>query len=692
MSRKAQTQTPVEELTPLEAASEMERLAKEIAHHNKLYYQEDAPEITDAEYDALWQRNQAIEARFPNLVRRDSPSHQVGARPSGRFVKVKHSVPMLSLGNAFADDDIHDFVDRIRRFLKLDAAAEIAFAVEPKIDGLSINLRYKNGILIQAATRGDGAEGEDVTRNVRTIKEIPEKLHGKDVPDIIDVRGEIYMPKSAFLKLNERQAEKGEKVFANPRNAAAGSLRQLDPNITASRPLKFFAYGWGEASELPAKTHSGVLEAFANCGFITNPLIKVCKTEAEVLARYRYIEEKRASLDYDIDGVVYKVDRLDLQARLGFVARAPRWAIAHKFSAEKATTKLLGIDIQVGRTGVLTPVAKLQPVSVGGVMVSNATLHNEDEIERKDIRIGDTVIVQRAGDVIPQILGFVEDARPKNAKSYEFPHTCPSCGSRAAREEGEVAWRCTGGLICPEQRVERLRHFVSRNAFDIEGLGEKHIVAFWRDKLIESPADIFRLADHKVELEQREGWGQQSVTNLLAAIEARRVIGLDRFLFALGIRHVGEVTARDLAKAFGTLDALLDAVKSEEGRQELETISGIGPVVAAALGDFFGEKHNREVVEDLLREVTVEPYVFEATASEITGKTVVFTGNLEGMSRGEAKARAEALGAKVAGSVSAKTDIVIAGPGAGSKLKAAEALGIKVIDEAAWLAILERSA
>ncbi len=692
MTKAAHKQTPVEKLTPLEAAAELERLAKEIAHHNKLYYQEDAPEISDAEYDALWHRNAAIEARFPELIRKDSPSHQVGARPSGRFAKVKHAVPMLSLGNAFADDDIHDFVDRIRRFLKLDAAAEIAFAVEPKIDGLSINLRYKSGVLIQAATRGDGSEGEDVTRNVRTIKEIPEKLHGKDSPDVVEVRGEIYMPKSAFLKLNERQAEKGEKIFANPRNAAAGSLRQLDPSITASRPLKFFAYGWGEASALPAKTHSGVLEAFGRWGFIVNPLIKVCKTEAEVLARYRYIEEKRASLDYDIDGVVYKVDRLDLQARLGFVARAPRWAIAHKFSAEKAATKLLDIDIQVGRTGVLTPVAKLQPVSVGGVMVSNATLHNEDEIERKDIRIGDTVIVQRAGDVIPQILGFVQEKRPRDAKPYKFPHVCPACGSHAVREEGEVARRCTGGLICPEQRVERLRHFVSRNAFDIEGLGEKHIVAFWTDKLIESPADIFRLGEHKADLEQREGWGKQSVANLLKAIEARRTIALDRFLYALGIRHVGEVTARDLAKAYGTFDALFHALKTEEGRQELQSISGIGPVVAQALEDFFGEKHNRDVVHDLLREVTVEPYVFQAKASEISGKTLVFTGNLEGMSRNEAKARAEALGAKVAGSVSAKTDLVIAGPGAGSKLKTAQALGVTVIDEDAWMAILERSA
>lgn len=701
----------VDDLTAREAAGELARLAQEIAHHNQLYYQHDAPEISDAAFDALFARNQAIEQRFPRLVRVDSPSRQVGARPSGKFAKVRHAVPMLSLNNAFAEADVADFVARIRRFLSLDAREAVILLAEPKIDGLSMSLRYENGRLVQAATRGDGQEGEDVTRNVRTIADIPAAVPG--MPALFEVRGEVYMRKSAFLDLNARQEDAGGKPFANPRNAAAGSLRQLDPQITASRPLQFFAYGWGEVSALPGTRQSAVMAALKDWGFPINPLAKICDGAETALAHYRDIEAKRAALDYDIDGVVYKVDRLDWQERLGFVARAPRWAIAHKFPAEQAQTRLLDIDIQVGRTGALTPVAKLQPVTVGGVVVSNATLHNEDEIARKDVRIGDTVLVQRAGDVIPQILGPVLDLRPKDAVPYAFPHVCPACGSHAEREEGEAARRCTGGLICPAQRVERLRHFVSRNAFDIEGLGERQIDLFFQEGWLTSPADIFRLHRHAETLKARKGFGEQSVANLLNAIEQRRRIGLDRFLYALGIRHVGEVTARDLAKAYGDWDSLAQTLEqlaaerpamrqklADEGLepakaeaklgawlQERINVAQLGPVMAAALVDFIDEPRNREVIGGLLSEITVQPFTFEVRESPVSGKTLVFTGTLEKMSRSEAKARAEALGAKVSGSVSAKTDLVIAGPGAGSKLKQAAELGIEVIDEDAWLAL-----
>lgn len=673
----------VDDLNSSEAEEELARLAKLIAHHNRAYYVKDEPEISDAAYDALFQRNMAIEERFPDLIRDDSPTKQVGAKPSGKFEKVVHAKAMLSLDNAFDDDDAQEFMARIRRFLSPNAPDDIALTAEPKIDGLSISLRYEKGKLKVAATRGDGIEGEDVTHNVRTIKDIPHEV--SDMPDIFEVRGEIYMPKAAFLKLNEAQEARGDKTFANPRNAAAGSIRQLDPRVAAARPLSFFAYGWGDVSDLPDNTQSGVIKALEEWGFPVSPLLKRCDDIDAALKHYRAIEEQRASLDYDIDGVVYKVDRLDLQERLGFVARAPRWAIAHKFPAEKAMTKLIEIDIQVGRTGALTPVAKLEPVSVGGVMVTNATLHNEDEIARKDIRVGDTVILQRAGDVIPQILEYVPEKRPDDAEHYDFPQTCPRCGSAAVREPGEAIRRCTGGLICPAQRIERLKHFVSRNAFDIEGMGAKHVEAFWKDKLIESPADIFRLHQKKDEILTREGWGEQSVANLLDAIDERRTIGLDRFLYALGIRHVGEVTARDLAKAYGDLDTLMSSLTDEKGLEDLKNVSGIGAVVASAVHDFFNEQHNKDVVNDLTSEITVEPFEFEAQESEISGMTVVFTGSLEKMSRAEAKSRAEKLGAKVSGSVSAKTDLVVAGPGAGSKLKKAEELGVRVIDEDAWL-------
>lgn len=677
----------VEELTRQEAEAELERLAKTVAYHNKLYYQEDAPSIEDREYDDLFKRNLAIEQRFPDLIRDDSPSQAIGAKPSGKFAKVTHAKPMLSLDNAFDDQDVVDFMGRIHRFLAPNAPDQIDLVAEPKIDGLSISLRYEKGRLALAATRGDGVEGENVTRNIKTIDVIPQHVSG--MPDVFEVRGEIYMPKAAFLELNAAQEAKGAKVFANPRNAAAGSLRQLDPKITAERPLAFFAYGWGEVSELPADTQFGVLEQLGCWGFPINPLMQRCADVDAVIAHYRLIEEQRAALDYDIDGVVYKVDRLDLQDRLGFVARAPRWAIAHKFPAEKAKTKLLDIDIQVGRTGALTPVAKLEPVSVGGVMVSNATLHNEDEIARKDVRIGDMVVLQRAGDVIPQIVSVVLEKRPEGAQPFDYPDHCPVCGSAAVREEGEAVRRCTGGLICPAQRIERLKHFVSRNAFDVEGMGAKHVRAFWEDKLIESPADIFRLHDRRDEILKREGWGEQSVQNLLDAIDARRTIGLDRFLYALGIRHVGEITARDIAKAYGSLDAIFALMETDTAVEELEAVEGIGKTVAQAFTDFFKEPHNLEIVKDLASQVVVEAFVWETQESAVTGKTLVFTGALEKMSRAEAKAKAEALGAKVSGSVSAKTDLVIAGPGAGSKLKKAKELGVEVIDEDEWITLAQ---
>ena len=698
---------PVSELDEAEAGSELARLAAEIAHHDELYYRKDEPEVSDAEYDVLRARNDQIEARFPHLVRDDSPSLKIGAAPVEAFGKVTHRVPMLSLGNVFDEEGLRDFLDRICRFLGLDSIDGLAFTAEPKIDGLSITLRYEGGKLVQAATRGDGYEGENVTANVRTIADIPKTIKSRGFPDPFEIRGEIYMSRAAFERLNEEQVLAGDRLFANPRNAAAGSLRQLDPTITAKRPLRFFAYGWGEAgSGFTAETQWDVYQLMRAWGFPLNPLIKLTHSVEQMLATYRDIESGRSGLDYDIDGIVYKLDRLDLQERLGFVSRSPRFAIAHKFPAEKATTILHGIDIQVGRTGALTPVAKLDPVTVGGVVVQNATLHNEDEIARKDVRVGDTVIVQRAGDVIPQIVGVVQDKRPKGAKRFAFPAVCPACGSHASREinsntgKEDAVRRCTGGLICPAQRVERLKHFVSRTAFDIEGLGEKHIKSFYDDGLIQSPPDIFTLQKRDkragTKLAEREGWGEISAKNLFDAIEARRNVRLDRFIYALGIRHVGETTARLLARNYGSIDRFMTSMRAaSKGREseafaELDNIEGVGPTVAAAIADFFAEPHNVTVIKDLLKEVKPQPLEAVDHASPISGKIVVFTGTLEQMTRPEAKARAERLGAKVAGSVSKKTDYVVGGPGAGSKLKTAKELGIKVLTDDEWLALIGR--
>ncbi len=700
------TSPSIESLSKAAARAELEQLASEIAGHDRRYHLEDAPIVSDAAYDALVARNRAIEAHFPELARPDSPSRRVGATPAGPFGKVRHRVPMLSLGNAFADDEIREFLDRVRRFLGLDRDGIVETTAEPKIDGLSISLRYERGRLIEGATRGDGAEGENVTANVATISGLPKRVAAADFPSPFEVRGEIYFARSDFLKLNAAQKADGGKIFANPRNAAAGSLRQLDTTITASRPLRFFAYTWGETASLPATTQLGMVEAFSRWGFPTNPLMKLCKSADELIAYHQLIGEQRAALDYDIDGVVYKVNRLDLQQRLGFVSRSPRWAIAHKFPAEQATTVLREIEIQVGRTGALTPVARLEPVNVGGVVVTNATLHNEEEIARKDIRVGDTVTVQRAGDVIPQVLGFILEKRPRDAVPYVFPATCPACGSHAVRDVNErtgksdVVRRCAGGLVCPAQAVERLKHFVSRNAFDIEGLGEKQIEAFHQDGLIRTPADIFRLAKRqgqaRIEIEEREGFGKKKVQNLFAAIEARRTITLPRFLFGLGIRHIGETTARDLAKAYGTLDALskaalaaVDSGPDGEAYADIDAIEGIGETVVDALVGFFGEAHNLAVLDDLGSQIVVETFEAPATAgSPVAGKTVVFTGTLERLSRAEAKAQAERLGAKVSGSVSKKTDIVVAGPGAGSKLAEAQKHGVKVLSEEEWLALI----
>jgi DNA ligase (NAD+) len=705
--------TAPDQLTDIEAAAELGRLAQEIARHNRLYHTDDAPEISDAEYDALVRRNAALEAAFPHLVRADSPSRQVGAAPAGHLAKVPHALPMLSLDNAFSDEEVTDFIGRVRRFLALAADAEVALTAEPKIDGLSCSLRYEKGVLVQAATRGDGTTGEDVTANAATIKDIPQRLHG-EAPDVFEVRGEVYMAKADFAALNARLlAEAGDpekaRQFANPRNAAAGSLRQKDWKVTAARPLRFLAHGWGEASALPGETQCAVMQAIAAWGLPVSEDFQRFTDPAALLAHYRSIEAKRADLPFDIDGVVYKVDRLDWQRRLGQVAKAPRWAIAHKFPAERAETSLKAIDIQVGRTGKLTPVARLEPVNVGGVTVTNATLHNADEIARLGVRIGDRVVIQRAGDVIPQIVENL--TRDEDRPPYVFPDHCPECGSEAVREEGEVDIRCTGGLICPAQRVERLRHFVSRHALDIEGLGLTHIESFFADGIIQSPADIFRLAEKRDLLLGRERWAATSVDNLLAAIDARRQPPLDRFLFALGIRHIGEVTARDLARRYRSWDnfrtvieaalatrAAIQPTPAEPERKFLlrrnkavvaaiET-PGVGPEVANALLDFFEEPHNREVVDAILAAgVAPQDVVHETRESSVSGKTLVFTGSLETLSRDEAKAQAEALGAKVAGSVSAKTDLVIAGPGAGSKLKKAADLGIEVIDEAQWNAI-----
>ncbi len=701
-------------ISEAEAANELMRLAKEIAKHNRLYHAEDAPEISDADYDALVKRNNAIEAAFPNLVRADSPNAQVGAAVAGSpLSKVRHEVRLYSLDNGFSEEDIADFVARVRRFLSLSEDEPLCLTAEDKIDGLSLSIRYEDRKLVRAATRGDGQVGEDVTPNALTIADIPQTLPD-DAPDLFEVRGEVYMSKAAFADLNAAQEASDEKIFANPRNAAAGSLRQKDASVTQARPLRFLAHGWGDNSAVPGDTQTDVMRAIADWGFPLSDHLKRFDDAAELLRHYRSIEAQRADMPYDIDGVVYKVDRLDWQQRLGFVAKAPRWAIAHKFPAEKAETTLEAIDIQVGRTGKLTPVGRLKPVTVGGVVVSNVTLHNRDEIERLGVRPGDRVRIQRAGDVIPQVVENL--TRNEDRPAFHFPETCPECGSEAVAEEGEVDVRCTGGLICPAQRYQRLIHFVSRGALDIDGLGEKSIAEFLDAGLIHSPADIFRLRTHRDDILEREGWQEKSVDNLLAAIKAKRKPDAARLLFGLGIRHVGSVTARDLLKGLGKLERLPGKAleifdyrdsnpqgaaesdgkyKSRMDEQvkailEVQT-DGIGVAVGFALADFFHEKHNREAWDDLMGEVDPEPFVVETRESEVAGKTVVFTGKLETMSRDEAKAQAERLGAKAAGSVSAKTDLLVAGPGAGSKMKKAEELGIEIIDDAGWAAIVERA-
>ncbi len=752
-------------LTPSQAKAEYEKLGAEIAVHDALYHGQDAPVISDADYDALRRRYEALEAQFPELTSDKSQSQRVGAAPSEKFKKIRHNVPMLSLSNAFSDEDVTDFIGRIRKFLDMAGHAPLGITAEPKIDGLSCSLRYENGILVSAATRGDGSEGEDVTANVRTIKDIPHALdlvaasyplplwervpnragegsnNNKNpssdfaslshllpqgekedaiaqvkIPAVIEIRGEIYMNHADFTALNERQVAAGDKPFANPRNGAAGSLRQLDSKITASRPLRFFAYAWGEivwgeVSDMPAQTQMGMVEAFGAFGFKTNPLMKLCHSAQDLIVHYRKIEAQRATLGYDIDGVVYKVNDLALQQRLGFVARSPRWAIAHKFPAERATTLIRDIEIQVGRTGVLTPVAKLEPVTVGGVVVSNATLHNEDYIkgigndggklrEGRDIRIGDTVVVQRAGDVIPQIVDVVLDKRPANAVPFNFPQICPCpLKTPALREKDEAACRCTGEFACPYQRIEHLKHFVSRRAFDIEGLGEKQIAFFYEKELIKEPSEIFTLqqrdeASELVKIRNFEGFGELSTRNIFAAIESRRAIGLERFIYALGVRHVGESTATMLARAYGSwaafwavLERLLsqDLFMNGEARAELDALDQIGDAVIDALAKFFGEAYNRAAVERLVGQVQILDAEKPKQDTLVAGKTIVFTGSLERMSRDEAKAQAERLGAKVSGSVSKKTDIVVAGPGAGSKLATAAALGVKVMSEDEWL-------
>ena len=671
-------------ISEAEAANRLMRLAKLIAHHDKLYHDQDAPEISDADYDALVRENRELEERFPQLVRADSPSKRLGAAPTTALAKVTHARPMLSLENAFSEEEVADFSARIRRFLNLPPDAFVAMTAEPKIDGLSCSVRFEGGELVLAATRGDGAVGEDVTPNVRTISDIPQRLSG--APDVLEVRGEVYMSKEDFEALNERQEASGGKIFANPRNAAAGSLRQKDASITAARPLRFLAHGWGEISEPLADSQFEAMKRIELLGIPVSELLVRCDDLAAMLAHYRAIEKARADLPFDIDGVVYKVDRLDLQERLGFVARAPRWGLAHKFPAEKAETTLEAIDIQVGRTGKLTPVGRLTPVGVGGVIVANVTLHNRDEIQRLGLRIGDRVRIQRAGDVIPQVVENL--TRDEVREPYVFPDHCPECQSEAVAEEGEVDVRCTGGLICPAQRFERLRHFVSRGALDIEGLGEKSIAEFIELGWLHSPADIFRLRKFRGQLIGREGWKEKSVDNLLGSIEAKREPDGPRFLFGLGIRHIGIVTAKDLLKCFGTIKELRRVATSTDAHAELAAVEGVGPVVAEALVDFFHEEHNREALDDLLSEVSPKPFVTDAKQTEWTGKTIVFTGSLETMSRDEAKAQAERLGARAAGSVSVRTDLVVAGPGAGSKLKKAEELGIRVINEAEWAKIV----
>ncbi|MGJ5181904.1 NAD-dependent DNA ligase LigA [Bradyrhizobium oligotrophicum] len=714
MPKTAKPKKPadVADLTKAQAKVEWKRLALELETHDRLYYQDDQPKISDAAYDELRRRFNAIETRFPELVSSSSPSQKVGAAPSGRFKKVRHAVPMLSLDNAFAEEDVRDFAGRIARFLKLAEDDRIDFSAEPKIDGLSMSLRYEGGELVTAATRGDGTEGEDVTANIRTLKDVPQKLHGRNLPDICEVRGEVYMTKQAFLALNERQKEAGDTIFANPRNSAAGSLRQKDPTITASRPLGFFAYAWGEMSAMPAGTQSGMIKWFEHCGFSTNPLTKLCRSVDELIAFHHQIEAQRAELDYDIDGVVYKVDRIDWQERLGFVSRTPRWGIAHKFPAERAMTVLKDIEIQVGRTGSFTPVGKLEPVGVGGVIVQNVTLHNEDYIkgignkgeslrEGRDIRIGDTVVIQRAGDVIPQVVDVLIDKRPADAAEFHFPKKCP-CPLHtdvvreeiATGEEGSRA-RCTGEFACPYQRIEHLKLFASRRAFDIDGLGEKQIQFFFDQGWVKEPADIFTLAarNAKLKLEEVEGYGETSVRNLFNAIEARRQIALERFIYALGMRHVGETTALALARGYGSWDAFHDACLKvangdEEAIAEMDALDQIGDTVIKSVAAYFGEDHNRKIVERLTKEVTIQDAEKPKRNSPVAAKTVVFTGTLEKMTRDEAKATAERLGAKVSGSVSKKTDYVVAGPGAGSKLKEAQKHGVQVLTEDEWLKLI----
>ncbi len=709
--------SPIETLSARRAKAEHKALAAEIAEADLAYHRDDAPILDDARYDAKRRRLEAIEAAFPALKGAEAAGDKVGAKPSSKFAKIRHRVPMLSLGNAFSDGDVAEFVQRVRGFLGMKAeVAGPAFTAEPKIDGLSLSLRYEKGELVHAATRGDGEEGEDVTANARTISDIPHRLSGDDVPEIAEVRGEVYLRHADFAGINDRQREKGLPEFANPRNAAAGSLRQLDVSITAARPLRFFAYAWGEMPVRPTDTQAGVVGAFARWGFRTNPLMVRRETVEELLAHYRLIEEQRATLGYDIDGVVYKVDDLGLQGRLGFVSRAPRWAIAHKFPAELATTVLEAIDIQVGRTGALSPVARLKPVTVGGVVVTNATLHNEDYIrgfdskgaairDGSDIRVGDTVTVKRAGDVIPRVEAVDLGKRPAGSKPYVFPTSCPICGSDAVREHNprsgkeDAVRRCTGGLVCAAQAVERLKHFVSRDALDIDGLGDRQIEFFHADPdlPVKEPADIFSLAARDganlKKLKDKEGFGTQSVTKLFAAIEDRRTPPLNRFVFGLGIRHIGETNARLLARHYGSFEALQAAViaagdPAAPERQELDAIDGVGPTVVEALLQFFAEAHNQEMLGRLLAQVTPQPLEAVASVSPVAGKIVVFTGALERMTRDEAKAMAERLGAKVAGSVSSKTDLLVAGPGAGSKLKDAARHGVQVIDEAGWFELV----
>jgi DNA ligase (NAD+) len=684
-----------------DAAARAAQLREQLAHHNRLYYELDRPEISDGDYDTLIAELRVLEREHPELITPDSPTQRVGGAPSGKFAKVRHAVPMLSLANAFTREDVTGFLDRVRRFLKLDAAEPIELTAEPKIDGLSLSLRYERGVLVRAATRGDGTEGEDVTVNVRRVSDIPAKMRGRGAPEVCEIRGEVYMTRSAFLKLNEEQSAAGRTVFANPRNSAAGSLRQLDPEVTASRPLRFLAYAWGEMSKLPAASQWEMLHWLNTRNFPTNPLSRLCRSLDELLEFHHDIELERARLDYDIDGVVYKVSRLDWQRRLGFVGRDPRWALAHKFAAQKAVTLVNAIELQVGRTGALTPVAKLAPINVGGVVVANATLHNEDYIRELDVRIGDTVTVQRAGDVIPQVLGVLAERRPPHSEPFQFPRTCPCPLATAvvrdliaSGKEGAIS-RCSGELACPHQRIEHLRHFVSRRAFDIEGLGEKQINLFFEQGWIAEPADIFTLArrNAQIQLEAQEGFGEVSVRNLFAAIEARRTIPLERLIYALGIRHVGETTARALARGYGSFHALREASRhlaegNLEVRQELDAMDQIGDAVIESISSYFREPHNTGMVDRLAAEVRILDAERPASESPIAGKTIVFTGRLEQMTRDEAKALAERLGASVSGSVSKKTSLVVAGPEAGSKLKKAEELGLQVLDEGAFLELV----